>query len=495
MGYTCGRKHTEESLRKIAKEYNTKSEFQKKDKGAYSSARKRGSIFLKSICEHMINGAYSTPQLICKKIMEELLGIECDYNTKKIITPYELDIYFPEFKLAIEYNGKGWHKSEESIKRDNNKKILCTEKEITLIYIIENSRDYEKDIKTQIISHLKIINKVTNNNFNESDINQIVCLNIYEDILKTRDINEIKTKIKKCSSIVEFQQKYISEYNFLRKNKKLELLNQIRINEQFSEEKLLENCRKISNYSDLLKNHTNIYHTCQRKGLLEKATAHMHKTNKFYRNYSDEDLLNLANKFKMKSYVKKENTPLYRELIRRDILKLVTYDPNFTYKPHKKLLKELAVKQCFEDSEKYNNYLDFKNDKDLYERCSKYKIIKKITEKFIKPNINETILEESKKYKNFEEFTKSIWYLKSKRTLGLIQKVKKQNNWSYRSKEKINYIKKYPNIVKMVNDNIKINQIFKITKIDKTTIWRIKQQMHNTGILKIDYKSTKRINN
>lgn len=389
MGYTCGRKHTEESLRKIAKEYKTKSEFQKKDSGAYSSAKKRGIIFLKSICEHMINGAYSTPQLICKKIMEELLGIECDYNTKKIITPYELDIYFPEFKLAIEYNGKGWHNSEESIKRDNNKKILCTKKEITLIYIIENSRDYEIDVKTQIISHLTIINKVTNNNFNESDINQIVCLDIYEDILKTRDINEIKTKIKKCSSIVEFQQKYISEYNFLRKNKKLELLNEIRINEKFSEEKLLENCRKISNYSDLLKNHNNIYHTCQRKGLLEKATAHMHKTNKFYRNYSNEDLLNLANKFKMKTYIKKENTPLYRELIRRDILKLVTYDPNFIYKPHKKIVKELRLKKCFEDSKKYNNYLDFKNDKDLYERCSKYKIIRKIVETFSKKDIIE----------------------------------------------------------------------------------------------------------
>ena len=178
MGYTFGRRHTEESLREIAKQYNTRSEFQRKDSSAYSSARKIGHIFLNSICEHMICSSYSTPQLICKKILETLLDIKCLYNTKTIITPYEIDIYFSEFKLGIEYNGKGWHDTPDAIRRDNNKKILCYNKNITLITIKENNRNYEQDVKTQLIENLGIINKLTNNYFTSYDIEKINCFDV-----------------------------------------------------------------------------------------------------------------------------------------------------------------------------------------------------------------------------------------------------------------------------------------------------------------------------
>ena len=100
-------------------------------------------------------------------------------------------------------------------------------------------------------------------------------------------------------------------------------------------------------------------------------------------------------------------------------------------------------------------------------------------------------MKESKKYKNFDEFTKSIWYSKTKKITGLIQKVKKQNNWSFTKKGKLNYIEKFPNIIKMINDGVKSNEIFKITKINKTTLWRIKIQMHKFGILKVGYNQKK----
>lgn len=492
MGYTCGRKHTEESLREIAKLYNTRSEFQKKDPSAYSSANRRGNCFLNSICEHMVNGSYSTPQLICKKIMEKLLGIKCLYNTKSIITPYELDIYFPNFKLAIEYNGKGWHNSEDAKRRDSNKKILCDRNGITLIYIEENNRDYEKDVKNQLILNLEIINKITNNNFSNLDINKIDCCEIYDDILKTRNIEEIKNKILSCSSIKEFRNKHPYEYNFLIKIKKKELLKKIKQTKEYSENELLEECKRISNYSDLLKKHSNIYQCCVRRGLLDKATAHMKKMRSPYKNYTNEKLLDMANKFEMKSYLKRKNTPLYLELIKRDILKLVIYDPNFVYKSSRTLSKENILEKCFEDAKKYDNYYDFKNDKNLYDLCVKYKIIRKIIKKFPKKNIGLIILEESKKYENFKEFTKSIWYIKSKKIKGLIQKIKKQNNWSFKTKENINYIEKYPNVVKMINDKFQINDIYKMTGVNKTTIWRLKVQMHKKGILKNNYKFKKK---
>jgi len=493
MGYTCGRKHTEESLRDIAKLYNTRSEFQKNDSGAYGSAKRKGKLFLDSICSHMTS-SYSTPQLICKKIMEELLGVKCLYNTRSIIKPYELDIYFPEFKLAIEYNGNKWHKSDDVINRDNNKTILCNKNEITLIIIKENNRHYEKDIKIQLIDHLDIINKITNNNFIELDINQISCFDVFEDIINKKDIDGIKNKIKKCSSIVEFQKKYIFEYSFLRRNKKLELLENIRKHKEDSEEELLEKCKKISDYSEFIKIHHNLYQKCKRRNLLEKATSHMHKTNKKYRNHTNDDLIKLANKFKLKSYLKNENKALYSELIKRNIINLVTYEPNFIYKYTKTILKEKKLEKCFEEAKRYDNYHDFKNDEDLYNRCVKYKIIKKISKNFIISNIDDIILKESKKYKNFNEFTESVWYLKSKKIKGLIRKVKKQNNWTFTKKGKLNYIEKFPNIVKMINDGVELNVIFKITKINKTTLWRLKVQMHKSKILKVGFNHKKMIN-
>jgi hypothetical protein len=488
MGYTCGRKHTEESLREIAKQFNTRSEFQSKDGSAYHCARFRGKEFLDSICEHMVKGSYSTPQLICKHIMEKLLGMKCLYSTRKIITPYELDVYFPEFKLAIEYNGKKWHLKEITSKRDEIKKELCVQNGITLIIIRENNRDYENDVKNQLIEHLDIINKVTNKNFTQLDVSEVDCSNVYDDIFKMKDINEIKRKILECSSIKEFQKKYISEYNFLRRNKKLELLDELRTVKQYSNEELLEKCKKISDFSIFLKNHSNLYHRCKKRGLFDIATEHMFKiTKRPYRCKTNDELIDLANKFNMKSQIKKENYVLFLELKRRELFDSVTYNPDFEYKYSVTILKEKRLQKCFDDAKKYDNYSDFKNDSELYKKCVSYKIVKKIINAFYKKDINEVILEESKKYKTLKEFMETIWYRRTKAIKGLMRKIKKQNNWSFFNKEKPDYIKKFPEIVKMINDELSLIEIFKLTGVNKTTIWRVKKQMHDIGILKVKF--------
>jgi hypothetical protein len=492
MGYTCGRRHTEESLRDIAKQYKTRSEFQKSDTGAYHSAKRKGKEFLNSICEHMISGSYSTPQLICKHIMEQLLGVECEYNTRKIITPYELDIYFSEFKLAIEYNGKGWHYKEDVMNRDKVKIKLCNDKNITLVIITENNRDYESDVKTQLISNLDLINKVTKNNFSEKDIIDIDCKNVYDFILKRKDLDEIKDKISKCSSIKEFQNKYSTEYNFLRLNKKLDILDEIRKVETYSDEELLERCKKISNYTDFIKDHHALYLRCRKKNLLLAATAHMKRHKCLYRQHTNKELMDLSKNYNFKSQMKNSNRSLFSELKRRGILDKVQYNEDFVYVHSKTAEKEDKLKKCFEEAKKYDNYEDFKNDKELFNQCKKYKIINKITEKFEKEDITKIILDESKKYKNFEEFTNSIWYLKSKKYVGLIQKIKSQNNWDFFKKGKMNYIEKFPNIVELINKDINLDTIVEMTKIKKTTIWRIKVQMHKAGILKVKYNLRKK---
>lgn len=74
-------------------------------------------------------------------------------NDRKIIKPHELDIYIPEKRIAIEYNGLYWH-SEEAGKDKHyhyNKWLACKDKGIQLIQIWED--DYKNNpqlVKTML---------------------------------------------------------------------------------------------------------------------------------------------------------------------------------------------------------------------------------------------------------------------------------------------------------------------------------------------------------
>lgn len=61
-------------------------------------------------------------------------------NCRSIITPLELDLYLPDCKVAIEFNGIYWHSSLHNtpINYHFNKSKLCSEKGIRLIHIYEN---------------------------------------------------------------------------------------------------------------------------------------------------------------------------------------------------------------------------------------------------------------------------------------------------------------------------------------------------------------------
>ena len=97
--------------------------------------------------------------------------INCNYdivsNSKKIIYPFELDMYIPELKLAIEFNGTYFH-SLLHIKNKNyhlEKSLLCREKNIRLIHVYEF-----EDLNDQIYK-----------------INQLILGN---DLFDTRDFNK-----------------------------------------------------------------------------------------------------------------------------------------------------------------------------------------------------------------------------------------------------------------------------------------------------------------
>lgn len=60
-------------------------------------------------------------------------------SDRSLIKPLELDIYIPEFKLAIEHNGVYWHQEQFKGKKSHlEKTLLCQAKEIELLHIFES---------------------------------------------------------------------------------------------------------------------------------------------------------------------------------------------------------------------------------------------------------------------------------------------------------------------------------------------------------------------
>ena len=83
----------------------------------------------------------SNHSLIEDVIIEDIKNVydgEIIHNTRNIIKPLELDIYLPDLKLAIEYNGIYWHSNIHKDKDYHlNKSLLCREQNIRLIHIYE----------------------------------------------------------------------------------------------------------------------------------------------------------------------------------------------------------------------------------------------------------------------------------------------------------------------------------------------------------------------
>ena len=93
---------------------------------------------------------------------------ECIRNSREIISPQELDLYYPEKKIAIEFNGDYWHSNKYKSKDYHFKKyITCCKYNILLVSIFEYEWNNRKD---EIKSYLKDIfnNKENNLSFNES---------------------------------------------------------------------------------------------------------------------------------------------------------------------------------------------------------------------------------------------------------------------------------------------------------------------------------------
>ena len=128
---------------------------------------------------------YSTNKSKSEKELVDFIKSICDYDIlcgdRDILQGQELDIYIPEKKIAIEFNGTYWH---SDIYRDKyyhqQKTIACAKQGIQLIHIFE----YEwcnKDINNKIKNYLRT-------KLNSTELNKVYAR---ECIIKTVDkINE-----------------------------------------------------------------------------------------------------------------------------------------------------------------------------------------------------------------------------------------------------------------------------------------------------------------
>lgn len=112
--------------------------------------------FKQEICTNCnpIQKSYSIAE---KELLDYVSSIYCGTiveNDRTVIAPYELDIYLPDLRLAIEYNGLYWHSNEQ---KPNNyhrmKSDMCKERGIHLIHVFEDDWTNKQPIIKSIISN------------------------------------------------------------------------------------------------------------------------------------------------------------------------------------------------------------------------------------------------------------------------------------------------------------------------------------------------------
>lgn len=95
------------------------------------------------------------------------MNIKYVTNTNLEIYPYQLDIYIPEKKLAIEFNGDYWHQLENKPENYHLVKTeLCESKGIRLIHVWESEWSSNKEF-IKILITLYLNDKVHQNEFQE----------------------------------------------------------------------------------------------------------------------------------------------------------------------------------------------------------------------------------------------------------------------------------------------------------------------------------------
>lgn len=97
-----------------------------------------------SSCVSKLSSSLSENEIV--NYISEFYSGECIRNGRNIIQPFELDLYYPEKKIAVEFNGDYWHDEDHKPKDYHYiKYIKCKENKILLVSIFETDWATNKD--------------------------------------------------------------------------------------------------------------------------------------------------------------------------------------------------------------------------------------------------------------------------------------------------------------------------------------------------------------
>jgi len=237
----------------------------------------RRNNLLDVLCSHMNSYKLAFSEKVCKEISEHLFNTSCITNTRKIISPYELDIFFPDLNIAIEFQGEYWHSKQEVIAIDKLKQTLCSSKNILLLEIHEKGYSHQDNVDLiieQFKNYIPTINQFLNSNYKKQDIIEKVDL---EKIYNSHKVLDLEKEISKFSSLKELSSKKKSLYDRIRKTNKIHLLNNIRERKypikwkNMTDEEILNLIKNnFKCYTDFRKKET--FRTiCRRRNLIEKV--------------------------------------------------------------------------------------------------------------------------------------------------------------------------------------------------------------------------------
>ena len=107
------------------------------------------------------NISQSSPELEIKSIINVMYNGKCIENPRSIIPPLELDLYYPEKNVAIEFNGNYWHDENHKPKDYHfNKFKLCKDKNIRLVSIYESDWYNKRDNIINLLKNIFIDSKI-----------------------------------------------------------------------------------------------------------------------------------------------------------------------------------------------------------------------------------------------------------------------------------------------------------------------------------------------
>lgn len=164
---SCGCKNnhfTREELENFSEKFkkeNNRLPFLNEIAEGFGVTPKNMSYFISTRDAHnLINNSFSSvEEREIASLFKDIKDIRIGDRT--IIKPYELDIYIPDKKLAIEFNGNYWHSEEQKKETYHQEKtIACAKKGIRLIHIFEyewNDEAKQQKLKSMLLGSAGLV--------------------------------------------------------------------------------------------------------------------------------------------------------------------------------------------------------------------------------------------------------------------------------------------------------------------------------------------------